>query len=82
MADAGGEPPFELWLAWMCERWGMSPNEVLATPAGLLDRMTAAVEAWRAVAQFEQIPAGRGAAWVEANPGYWDWVTRYKGWID
>ena len=68
----GGEPPLELWYAWQNKRWGMTPNEVDETEAGLLSRMAVAWDAWeraqRALSEFQRQPTHGKAQWLKDNP--------------
>jgi hypothetical protein len=58
----------------------MTPDEVLDTPAGLLDRMMTAENVYNAFMEAETLPPGRLAEWVTANPAKWDLITRTNGW--
>lgn len=70
-ADGDGPPPPELTLAWRCEQYHVLPypGGLLDQPAGLVNRMTAALNAftvWRAYIQ-----APRKGEWIAANPDGW-----------
>ena len=58
----------------------MTPDEVLDTPAGLLDKMMTAENVYKSFQEFEAIPPGMGANWVKNNPDKWALVTEVNGW--
>jgi hypothetical protein len=49
-ADGKGSPPDELRLAFRCQQWGTLPHSggLLDQPAGLVERMTIAVNVYNA----------------------------------
>jgi len=58
-ADGKGSPPDELRLAFRCQQWGTLPHSggLLDQPAGLVERMTIAVNVYNAM-----------KAWGERDP--------------
>lgn len=67
----GNEPPPELQLAFQAEQWHILPE-----PGGLrdqrigeLDRMAAALNAYRLLKEYKSIPSGKEKGkWIEAHP--------------
>jgi len=67
-------PPPELSLAFKAEQWGVLPE-----PGGLrdqrigeLERMTAALKAYRAMKGYKDCKSGDWSAWRENNPKAWN----------
>lgn len=58
----------------------MTPNEVMNTPAGLLDKMMAAENVYISVQEFESLPPNRVIDWINQNPDKWKLVTEVNGW--
>ena len=63
-------PPL-LITALNYERWGVNVREL---PAGLMQRMTAVLNVYHAVAAYRHA-AGRSAQWARANPDAWEIVS-------
>ena len=58
----------------------MTPDEVLDTPAGLLDKMMEAENVFVTFREFESLRPGTVANWVTSNPNKWNIVTKVNGW--
>ena len=58
----------------------MTPDEVLDTPAGLLDKMMEAENVFVTFREFDSLPPGTVADWVKRNPDKWNIVTQVNGW--
>lgn len=69
-------------MAKHCRRWNSLPlaGGLLDQPAGLLDRMAIAENAYDTGRSFAAIRPGKGAEWVEANPAGWDLICEANGW--
>ena len=69
-------PPPELLLAWKVQEWGslaVFGNQEI--PAGLLNRMTTALNVYRAVISYIAGSNANFAEWAAKNPGYLEIVT-------
>lgn len=64
----GVSPPPELQLAWNCKTWGALPNGggLLDQPAGLVERMTAALNAYDTIRSMKA--AANIAVWQRSHP--------------
>jgi hypothetical protein len=58
----------------------MTPDEVLDTPAGLLDRMMEAENVYNSFQEFESLQPGSVAKWVKMNPVKWEIVSKVNNW--
>lgn len=72
--DTDTPPPYELKMYWRIEKYG-SPwgTGWMEWPAGMVDRMTAAANVWRAFSAFRS--SGGRPEWANANPGIMNVVT-------
>ncbi len=63
-------PPYELRLAWQAIGYHAlpEPGGILDQPAGLLDRMTHACNAWQAYRSYSQRDPYKTEEWIKANP--------------
>jgi hypothetical protein len=67
-ADGEGSPPEELLQAWKAKSWGLpKAGGTEDQPAGLLERMAAALNAYTAMESFNA--ANNKARWAAMNPG-------------
>jgi hypothetical protein len=73
-AERNGPPPPELVLAWQVEQWRALPDEggLRDQEAGLLERMSAALNTYRAISGWRGSSAW--AQWAKDNPGGWRMV--------
>jgi len=69
-AEQEGNPPPELALAFACQNWKCLPHEggYLDQPAGMMRKLTAAVNVYNAFTGFKN--AENGAEWAKNNPQY------------
>lgn len=78
----GGDAPRELELVWQHDRWGGLPNGggLLDQPAGLLMRMRAAENVYRALTLYRTNgpPPGEMATWCEAHTDVWRIVQQVQ----
>lgn len=74
------EPPPELRLAWQATGYHALPEAggLLDQPAGLLNRMTAAYNAWQAFDRYRRRDVSKHQQWVEANPELWNEILRIR----
>lgn len=77
-AEEGGQPPYELLIAWQVERWGASAVfGAEAVPLNLLLRMSAALNVYNAHRSF-LLGSGNVAQWAEANPSQFEIVASVR----
>jgi len=72
-AEGKTTPPDELRLAFRCQQWGTLPcsGGLLDQPAGLVDRMTIAINVYDAWKGWLGREPGKDAEFVKANPDAW-----------
>jgi len=72
-AEDKGLPPEELRLAFRCQQWGTLPcsGGLLDQPAGLVERMTIAVNVYNAMKAWQQSAARNAKDFVKNNPDTW-----------
>ena len=72
-AEGVGSMPAELELGLQCERWNAlpEPGGLLDQPLGLLQRMGAAVNVYRAYQSETQRGNATLTEWSRSNPGAW-----------
>lgn len=58
----------------------MTPDEIMETPAGLLDKMMDAENTFLSFQEFTNLKPGTVADWVNVNPDKWKIVTKVNGW--
>jgi hypothetical protein len=83
-AEGKAAPPPELVMAWRCGRFRALPlgGGVLDQPAGLLDKMDAALNAWTAWGSWMARQAGHEGEWAEKHPAEWALVQKIMEMID
>lgn len=76
------KPPYVLYLAWHCHRWGALPiaGGVLDQPAGLLDKMAFAENIYNTIKSYEAVPPTKVVEWIQSNPDAWNLIVRLTGW--
>lgn len=78
-AEGKGGPPPELTWAWRSAAWGLPGGRGwLNEPAGLVDRMTAALNTYNAVSSYRQRKPGSEGDWAAAHPVYWKIVQEVE----
>lgn len=72
-AEDKGLPPDELRLAFRCQQWGTLPcsGGLLDQPAGLVERMTIAVNVYNAIREWRQSAVNNAKDFVKNNPDAW-----------
>lgn len=58
----------------------MTPDEVLDTPAGLLDKMMDLENVHTSFKELNRLQPGTVADWVNNNPTMWKIATSIDGW--
>lgn len=78
--DPKAKTPPELRLAWQAVSFHALPETggLLDQPAGLLNRMTQAFNAWNAFKAYEQRDPSKNLEWIEANPDLYAIIRRVK----
>jgi hypothetical protein len=72
-AEDKGLPPDELRLAFRCQQWGTLPHSggLFDQPAGLVERMTTAINVYNAVKAWRSAAARDAGDFVKNNPDAW-----------
>lgn len=72
-AEDKGLPPDELRLAFRCQQWGTLPctGGLLDQPAGLVERMTIAINVYNSMKAWQQSAARNAKDFVKNNPDTW-----------
>jgi hypothetical protein len=80
-AEGKGPPPPELELALAAERWGTLPETggLRDQHAGEVQRMTTALNAFRAWQTWMTRTVGDEGNWTKAHPYEWRWVEIVRG---
>lgn len=58
----------------------MTPDEVLDSPAGLLDKMMDLENVHISFQEFDRLKPGTVADWVNSNPTKWEIINSVDGW--
>lgn len=72
-AEDKGLPPDELRLAFRCQQWGTLPRSggLLDQPAGIVERMTIALNVYNAVKAWRGAAANNAGEFIKNNPDAW-----------
>lgn len=75
-AQYGGEPPPDLELAWVCDKWGLPDSgAVLDQSVLLLNRMRTAKNVYDAFHSMMNF-SGDQKTWSEEHPVHWQIVAK------
>ena len=82
-AEGKGEAPPELRLAFRCQQWNSLPvsGGILDQPAGLVERMTTALNVYNAMKSWKQVDQSKVSEFTRNNPDTWDivqWVLEMR----
>ena len=79
-AQGDGSMPAELELGLQCERWGALPEAggLLDQPLGLMARLAAAVNVYKAFKSEQQRGKMTLTDWSNSNPAAWQTMARIE----